>query len=217
MPILFAIIARGVTPLAKCATCPGNFMDVVDQLLPRISEQRDNKITYAHGEYLFHYVVESGLVYLCITDDLFDRSLAFAFLGAVSRRFSSVYGFRSNTALPYAMNSEFAPLMATEMRRFSESRTKYDQAQSDLDDLKEIMVKNIDSIASRGERLELLVSKAENLSANSVTFRANSRNLSRQLWWKNVKFMALCIAAFILFLYVIISFACGGLAWGKCV
>lgn len=34
-----------------------------------------------------------------------------------------------------------------------------------LDELKDIMVKNIDNIAARGERLELLVNKAENLNA----------------------------------------------------
>ena len=36
----------------------------------------------------------------------------------------------------------------------------------ELDELKDIMVKNIDNIAMRGERLELLVNKTENLSAN---------------------------------------------------
>lgn len=44
-----------------------------------------------------------------------------------------------------------------------------------------------DNIAMRGERLELLVNKTENLSANSVTFRTQSRHLQRSLFWKNIK------------------------------
>ncbi|KAJ4435762.1 hypothetical protein ANN_18381 [Periplaneta americana] len=44
-----------------------------------------------------------------------------------------------------------------------------------------------DNVAMRGERLELLVNKTENLSANSVTFRKTSRNLARSMFWKNVK------------------------------
>lgn len=36
----------------------------------------------------------------------------------------------------------------------------------ELDELKDIMVKNIDNVAMRGERLELLVNKTENLTAN---------------------------------------------------
>ena len=69
MTILFSVISRGTTILAKCATCPGNFMEVVELILPKIGLQ-DSKLTYTHGDYLFHYVTEAGVVYLCITDDV---------------------------------------------------------------------------------------------------------------------------------------------------
>lgn len=45
----------------------------------------------------------------------------------------------------------------------------------------------LDSVALRGEKLELLVNKAENLSSNSTNFRVQSRTLQRSLFWKNVK------------------------------
>lgn len=96
------------------------------------------------------------------------------------------------------------------------------------------MVKNIDNIAMRGERLELLVNKTENLSANvckniltiniinhlnvimrfnclfqSVTFRKTSRNLARSLFWKNVKIYvivgAILIVSSILWSYFRVS------------
>ncbi|TMW44974.1 hypothetical protein DOY81_009943 [Sarcophaga bullata] len=54
-----------------------------------------------------------------------------------------------------------------------------------IDELKDIMVKNIDNLRDRGEKLELLVNKTENLSNNSVAFRKASRNLARQMFWKN--------------------------------
>lgn len=41
-----------------------------------------------------------------------------------------------------------------------------DSVLGDLDELKDIMSKNIDNVAMRGERLELLVNKTENLSTN---------------------------------------------------
>lgn len=44
-----------------------------------------------------------------------------------------------------------------------------------------------DDIASRGENLKLLYEKSENLTATSVSFRTQSRNLQRSLFWKNVK------------------------------
>ncbi len=37
------------------------------------------------------------------------------------------------------------------------------QVQSEVEDLKQIMVRNIDSLANRGEKLELLIDRSENL------------------------------------------------------
>ena len=45
------------------------------------------------------------------------------------------------------------------------------RVQSEIDQVKDIMVANIDVIIERGEKLELLVDKTEHLATNSVTFR----------------------------------------------
>ncbi len=49
MPILFSIVARGSTVLAKYASCVGNFMEIVDQVLPKISPE-NTKMTFTHGK-----------------------------------------------------------------------------------------------------------------------------------------------------------------------
>jgi vesicle-associated membrane protein 7 len=53
-------------------------------------------------------------------------------------------------------------------KHYSESRDvdTISRVHGELDELKDIMVRNIDNMAMRGERLELLVNKTENLSAN---------------------------------------------------
>jgi len=48
MAILFAVIARGTTVLAQHAGCAGNFIDVMEQVLTKISPD-NNKLTYSHG------------------------------------------------------------------------------------------------------------------------------------------------------------------------
>ena len=54
--------------------------------------------------------------------------------------------------------------------------------QNEVEQVKGIMTANIDVIMERGEKLDLLIDKTENLSANSVTFRTTSRNLQRAMW-----------------------------------
>ncbi|XP_078600792.1 vesicle-associated membrane protein 7-like isoform X2 [Branchiostoma floridae x Branchiostoma japonicum] len=214
MPILYSVVARGTTVLAKFASCAGNFSEVTEQILSRVSPE-NAKLTYSHGSYLFHYVSEDRIIYLCITDDDFERSKAFMYLNEVKRRFQATYGARAQTALPFAMNSEFSRVLSTQMKHFSESKDvdRVSKVQGDLDELKGIMVKNIDSIAARGERLELLIDKTEDLEATSVTFKKTSKNLARSMCMKNLKLTVILAIVIILIIYFIVSAACGGLSW----
>lgn len=80
------------------------------------------------------------------------------------------YGLTVATAIAYGMNSEFSQVLALEMRRFNEaghSSSIMQQVHGQIDELRNIMVQNIDNVTARGERIELLVDKTENLR-NSV-------------------------------------------------
>lgn len=219
MPILYSLVARGTTILAKYASRSGNFDEVAENVLTKIPAE-DDMLTYTQGKYLFHYISENNIVYMCITDDDFQRSKAFLYLAEIKRRFKAAYGQDAQTAVPYAMNTDFARALASTMKHYSESNQEIDVLASvmgDLDELKVIVKKNVDSVAMRGERLELLVNKTENLTANSVTFRKTSRNLARSLFWKNVKIYVIIGFILIVVIYVIVSISCGGLAWPNCV
>ncbi|XP_003490658.1 vesicle-associated membrane protein 7 [Bombus vosnesenskii] len=218
MPILYTVVARGSTVLAKYASCTGNFDEVTESILAKKAE--NDKVTYSQGQYLFHYICEDNIIYMCITDDDYQKSKAFLYLAEIKGRFLAAYGQDAQTAIPYAMNTDFARTLASTMKHYNESSHKVDVLDSvlgDLDELKDIMSKNIDNVAMRGERLELLVNKTENLSTNSVTFRKTSRNLARSLFWKNVKIYVIVGVILIVVIYVIVSISCGGLAWPKCV
>ncbi|KAH9640645.1 hypothetical protein HF086_000589 [Spodoptera exigua] len=177
MPILYSVVARGTVLLAKYASCAGNFTEVTEQLLSKIPPH-DDKLTYSHGNFLFHYIAENKLVYFCITDDKFQRSRAFLFLNEIKRRFTTAFGDTAQTAIPYAMN---------------------------------------DTMAMRGEKLELLVNKADNLATGSVSYRNTSRTLQRSLFWKNVKMYVIMGGVAALAVYLVGAMACGGLKWGNCV
>ncbi|KAM4696874.1 vesicle-associated membrane protein 7 [Rhinophrynus dorsalis] len=218
MAILFAVVARGTTILAKHAWCGGNFLEVTEQILAKIPSE-NNKLTYSHGNYLFHYICQDRIIYLCITDDDFERSRAFNFLNEIKKRFQTTYGSRAQTALPYAMNSEFSSVISAQLKHHSENKNvdRVVETQAQVDELKGIMVRNIDLVAQRGERLELLIDKTENLVDSSVTFKTTSRNLARAMCMKNLKLTIIIVIVTIVIIYIIVSAACGGLSWPSCV
>jgi hypothetical protein len=63
----------------------------------------------------FVYFVNMSSVFIAFQD--FERSRAFNFLNEVKKRFQTTYGSRAQTALPYAMNSEFSSVLAAQLVR----------------------------------------------------------------------------------------------------
>ena len=71
MSILYAVISQGPVVLARYASCAGNFQEVADQILAQVNvETSATQMTYAHGNYLTHYIISHGIIYLCISDDV---------------------------------------------------------------------------------------------------------------------------------------------------
>eukprot|EP00092_Neocalanus_flemingeri_P002076 GFUD01002215.1.p1 GENE.GFUD01002215.1~~GFUD01002215.1.p1 ORF type:complete len:220 (-),score=65.77 GFUD01002215.1:143-802(-) len=216
--ILCCVVSRGTTVLSRYAQCAGNFSEICGLVLVKIPPG-DGKMSYSHGEFFYHYTSKQGIITLAISDSSFDQGTVFSFLDAVFDKFRLQYGSRAQTAIAYAMNTEFSLVIANEMKRANtkEEPDKISTLQDEVNQVKDIMVANIDVIMERGEKLDLLVDKTENLSANSSTFRTTSRNLQRSMWWKNMKLTIGAAVGVVVFLYIIIALSCGGLAWQNCV
>ena len=62
--------------------------------------------------------------------------------------------------------------MKTDLEKFQnpQEADKLTKIQKDLDDIKDIMHKNIDEVLKRGENLDSLMDKSNDLSATSVQF-----------------------------------------------
>lgn len=216
MSIYYTVVARKTTILTKYAQYAGNFDEVMNEILRKVD--RDGKLTYTHDKYLFHYIASDMITYLCITDEDFPRSKAFAFLNDIMQRFQRQYGGAAATALPYAMDSDFSKVLQNQVRYYVENPegSTVRQVQNEIDDLKQIMVKNIDSLTSRGERIELLVDKTEDLTNQSTQFQRQSRELRRAMFWKNIKMYLMIGAIGFAIFWVILSISCGGISIPKC-
>lgn len=76
MPILYSAIGFNKVILNNYATCDGNFDEVTRKIFANISKV-DEKLTYSHGRYLFHWISENKYLYLCITDKVSIVDFAF--------------------------------------------------------------------------------------------------------------------------------------------
>eukprot|EP00161_Ancyromonas_sigmoides_P025470 TRINITY_DN8531_c0_g3_i1.p2 TRINITY_DN8531_c0_g3~~TRINITY_DN8531_c0_g3_i1.p2 ORF type:complete len:258 (-),score=67.48 TRINITY_DN8531_c0_g3_i1:165-938(-) len=216
MAIIYSLVARGPTVLAEFTTTSGNFTTVTRRILDKIPSN-DAKMSYAYDRHVFHYVVEDGIVYMCMADEAFARRVAFAFLDDARSAFRSAYGGAAQTALAYGMNEDFSRTLERRMEYYNTSpdADRITAVRGQIDEVKSVMVQNIEKVLERGEKIELLVDKTENLNAQAFQFKKKATNLKRAMWWKNMKLSLLIGLIVCLVIFIIVWIACGA-DFGKC-
>jgi len=183
MPIIYSLIARGNDVLTEETAdgMTGNFPVLTRSLLKKIG-RADEKMSYSHNKYSFHYVVSDTLTYLCMTDKDFPRLNSFQYLEDIRNRFLATYGDRAKTAIAFALDSDFKKVLAAQMERYNSggagSDAKLEKVKEEINQVKDVMIKNIDKVLEIGERIELLVEKSDDLDHRRLRSR-NTRHPSR--------------------------------------
>uniref|UniRef100_A0A8C3NEC5 V-SNARE coiled-coil homology domain-containing protein n=3 Tax=Passeriformes TaxID=9126 RepID=A0A8C3NEC5_GEOPR len=81
--------------------------------------------------------------------------------------------------------------------------------QQEVQGVTTIMSQNLERILARGENLEQLHSKSQDLEATSEHFRTTSQKMARRYWWKNVKLLIILGLVGVIVLILIILLATG--------
>ncbi|XP_038168181.1 vesicle-associated membrane protein 8 [Arvicola amphibius] len=81
--------------------------------------------------------------------------------------------------------------------------------QSEVEGVKNIMTQNVERILARGENLDHLRNKTEDLEATSEHFKTTSQKVARKFWWKNVKMIVIICVIVLVIIILIVLFATG--------
>ena len=70
------------------------------------------------------------------------------------------------------------------------------------------MRENINKVSQRGERLDSLQDKTDNLAVSAQGFRRGANRVRKQMWWKDMK-MRICIIVGLIILIIVIVVPAG--------
>ncbi|RDA83692.1 hypothetical protein CP532_0042 [Ophiocordyceps camponoti-leonardi (nom. inval.)] len=221
-PLLYSCIAHKTTILSECTTSASSqASSLASLILPKIEHATPQKLTYTHGQHQVHYMAEApsehpshpaagGLTFLVVADASLGRRVPFGFLVEIRRRFFDSFPVDATdfADLPNygagSFNTDLKGLMFEYGSTAGGRDDAIGNAKREIDDVRGIMTRNIESLLERGERVDLLVDKTDRLGGSSREFRVRSRGLKRQMWWKNVKLMALIALVLCLIIVVIV-------------
>ncbi|PLW18866.1 hypothetical protein PCANC_06845 [Puccinia coronata f. sp. avenae] len=224
MAILGALVAFGTKILAEhTVDTSKNFSKASSAILAKIPPN-DSRLTYAAEDYLFHYVKTHDVVFMCMSEESLGRKIPFTFLNDLQTKFFNQFSQSELASTPPYGLTSFNPELVTLLTGYniqaadpnqpqqassSSSNQQINLARSELASVKDIMIKNVGEILNRGERIELLLDKTDNLSAQSSAFRKRSQVLRRKMWWKNTRMIALSALVVVMVIYILLAQACG--------
>ncbi|KAJ0012892.1 hypothetical protein NQD34_017226 [Periophthalmus magnuspinnatus] len=91
----------------------------------------------------------------------------------------------------------------------SGSSAKLDHVQGQVNEVKVILKDNINKVLERGDRLDDLIGKTDDLQASADSFQRTSSRVARKYWWKNIKMMIIIGVVVLIIVILIILFATG--------
>ena len=105
---------------------------------------------------------------------------------------------------PYIPPSGAGPSSGQPQGQGGPQNKKIADIQAQIDSTVDIMHQNITKVAERGERLDSLQDKTDNLAVSAQGFRRGASRVRKQMWWKDMKMRIIIGVGIVILLIVII-------------
>ena len=94
--------------------------------------------------------------------------------------------------------------MATPQKNYNtNSNNNFTNLQSEVNQVKDVMTDNIDKILKRGDALDDLADRTNQLESTAIQFNVQAKKIKRKMWWKNTKMMIILVGVILVILAVI--------------
>ena len=204
MSIIYTIIAKDNEKiLCDYTDYHGTFEQYTQNLIKKTNNNIP-KATITFKDFLFHYISNDNLIYMCMAENNYPIDTAFEFLDVIKENFEKTFTkIEINQAYAYSFNNKFKYIIQSKMNYYNEHTLTKNENQLNL--LKEGLINTKTELLNsqkildeRNEKMELIVSKAENMKNDSSIYYIESKKVKDKV--KNDK-----ILYRILFILVIIS------------
>ncbi|KAE8787120.1 hypothetical protein D1007_38999 [Hordeum vulgare] len=230
--LVYSFVARGTAVLADHAESSGNFASVAAQCLQKLPPN-NNRLSYNCDGHTFNYHIHDGFTYCVVATESAGRQLPIGFIERVKEDFAKKYsGGKAKTAGANSLKREFGyfpmitvhtyfeisamdvffrPKLKEHMKYCDlhpEEIDKLAKVKAQVSEVKGVMMQNIEKVLDRGEKIELLVDKTEDLRSQAQDFKKQGTKIRQKMWWENMKIKLIAFGIIVLLILVIILTVC---------
>ncbi|XP_042466827.1 putative vesicle-associated membrane protein 726 [Zingiber officinale] len=211
--LIYSFVARGTVILAEYTEFQGNFRSIAVQFLQKLPAS-NNRVTYICDGHTCNYLVEDGYTYCVLAIEAIGRQVPIAFLDRIKEDFNKRYGGgKAATALANSLNREFGSKLKEHMQYCAdhpEEISKLAEVKAQVSEVKGVMMENIVKVIGRGEIIDVLVDKTENLRSQAQDFRQIGTSMRWKMWFQNMKIKLIVLGIIVALILIIILSVCHG-------
>ncbi|KAL9657298.1 hypothetical protein ABK040_011518 [Willaertia magna] len=173
----------------------------------------NHKRTLTQSIYSYHYkVTDNKYVFMCCADSECPLRICYNFLDDLETQYKRL-GLNESTENMKQINN----LIKDRMAYYNNvENDKISKLKNQIDSTKDVMISNIDKIIERGERLDVLVSRTEDLQDNAFNFREGSVKLKNTMKKRLIMIGIFAIIIILIVLFFIIWIGCGIPDFSRC-
>ncbi|CAI4228353.1 unnamed protein product [Auanema sp. JU1783] len=188
-------------------------------LQQRVLTHFNNRGKIEVDSFVIHFAVfiddPCRLVFVCVSEPSYGSADAQKFLDRV--RSLVLSQAQLIMLIPQCLDKELQPhvdyaicsLMMAENTAENPQNHRVDELRQQVDSVKTIMADNVNAIIQRGERLDNIERRTDELQANSESFKMTAHRVQRKMCFRNAKWTAITVVATLIGLTILILIILG--------
>jgi len=197
------ILAEAMDSFADQNTQLDEYKVQANQLFRTFSRKSPKRMTIDSGAYYFCYLIENEVVYLALCEKHYPKKLALRFLEELQKEFDIQYGaYIATEKRPYAF-IKFDTFIQKTKKVYADTRSHKNlhKVSEDLSDVHRIMSKNITEILGRGEKIESVAKKSDELLAGAEYYEKQAKQLNTSLFLRKYGFIIIAVVIVVFVVY----------------
>lgn len=219
MSIIYALAAQGTKVLCDYSSFSGNFAQMCVSILKRVPQ--NTRGTYGYDDnYCFHFLNAANMTYLTMCETKFPATTAFQFLESIKSELEQAHGTNFDGTSSYGLQRQFQSKIAMKIDYFNKNKdTSTDnisRLKNEVINVRDELLKDDEILNQRGEKIQLIVEKADKLSQHSDSYYNSSKKVRKSFWMRKMKLIIALTITILVIILVIVLIACGGFKFSKC-
>ena len=218
--LLYLLISNdsSPSPIGQVSLASGNLQLLSLKILEKLKNEKNTSKAYIYDDYIFHYHNSNSLTLILLTDKEYSNRFAYHFIFLTRDRLFQDFGDDIKSAIAFSIDQSYLSTIKQSMIKYSdpENLDNFSVINKNIQDVKEIMLQNIEKIIERGEKIQLLVIKSEELEVNARVFKKKAYENHRHFCCQHLKTILLVTFLVLAIIVVSILLLCGGTDLHKC-